>query len=101
MKGCILFRSAYEMAPLEIEKGMIMLLKECLIVCMHKGLKVHYATCMCIHVYTLYTQNNLHNMNSKMCPVSPSNCVVCIRSILLSLRTQNICKSVNATNVWQ
>lgn len=89
------------LAPLEREKGMTMLLKVCLIVCRYKGLKVYYATCMCIHVYALYTQNNLHKMNTKMCPVSPPNCVVCIRSILLSLRTQNISKSVNATNVWQ
>ena len=34
------------LAPLERGKGTIMLLKECVTVCMHKGLKVHYTTCM-------------------------------------------------------
>jgi len=76
------------LAPLEREKGMIrmiMLLKDVLqSVCIKdsKYIILH----VCEHIPHMH--NNLHKMNTAMCPVTPQKCVVCIRSILLALRTQ-------------
>lgn len=79
MRGCS-FSGLPMLAHLEREKGMIMLV----IVCMHKGLKAR----VCEHLSHNHIHNNLHKINTKMCPLSPWKCMICTRSISLPLRTQ-------------